>query len=77
MTNEGAGCEETEVSINERKGQSGGVFQAEGRAEAQNSTCDCVLVVGGEKMNGKGGAAATDFVATMLHPEAEYAYGLT
>ena len=39
--------------------------------------CDCVLVVGGEKMNGKGGAAATDFVSTMLHPEAEYAYGLT
>lgn len=39
--------------------------------------CDCVLVIGGEKMNGKGGAAATDFVATMLHPEAEYAYGLT
>ena len=45
LTNEGAGCEETEVSINERKGQSGGVFQAEGRAEAQNTTCDCVLVV--------------------------------
>lgn len=39
--------------------------------------CDCVLVVGGEKMNGRGGAAATDFVATMLHPDAEYAYGLT
>ena len=39
--------------------------------------CDRVLVIGGEKMNGRGGAAATDFVATMLHPEAEYAYGLT
>ena len=39
--------------------------------------CDCVLVVGGEKMNARGGKAATDFVATMLHPEAEYAYGLT
>ena len=39
--------------------------------------CDCVLVVGGEKMNGRGGAAATDFVSTMLHPEAEYVYGLT
>lgn len=39
--------------------------------------CDCVLVIGGEKMNGRGGAAATDFVATMLHPDAEYAYGLT
>ena len=39
--------------------------------------CDRVLVVGGEKMNGRGGAAATDFVATMLHPEAEYNCGLT
>ena len=39
--------------------------------------CDRVLVVGGEKMNVRGGAAATDFVATMLHPEAEYNYGLT
>ena len=28
-------------------------------------------------MNGRGGAAATDFVATMLHPEAEYNCGLT
>lgn len=37
--------------------------------------CDCVLVIGGEKMGV--GKSATDFVATMLHPEAEYAYGLT
>lgn len=39
--------------------------------------CDCVLVVGGEKMSQGGGKAATDFVSTMLHPEAEYPYGLT
>lgn len=39
--------------------------------------CDCVLVVGGEKMSTGGGKAATDFVSTMLHPEAEYPYGLT
>ena len=37
--------------------------------------CDRVLVIGGEKMGT--GKSATDFVATMLHPEAEYAYGLT
>lgn len=39
--------------------------------------CDGVLVVGGEKMSQGGGKAATDFVSTMLHPEAEYPYGLT
>ena len=37
--------------------------------------CDRVLVIGGEKMGV--GKSAADFVATMLHPEAEYAYGLT
>lgn len=39
--------------------------------------CDVVLVVGGEKMRVLSGWEATDFVATMSHPEAEYAYGLT
>ncbi|CAA7600952.1 Thiolase, C-terminal [Acididesulfobacillus acetoxydans] len=39
--------------------------------------CDVVLVVGGERMRVLSGWEATDFVATMLHPEAEYAYGLT
>lgn len=40
-----------------------------------SGVCDCVLVIGGEKMGV--GKSATDFVATMLHPDAEYAYGLT
>jgi acetyl-CoA C-acetyltransferase len=39
--------------------------------------CDAVLVVGGEMMRVVSGWEGTDFVATMLHPEAEYDYGLT
>jgi acetyl-CoA C-acetyltransferase len=38
---------------------------------------DCVLVVGGERMRGVTGWRATDFVATLTHPEAEYPYGIT
>jgi acetyl-CoA C-acetyltransferase len=38
---------------------------------------DIVLVVGGEKMREVVGWKATDFVATMTHPEAEYPYGVT
>ena len=39
--------------------------------------CDCVLVIGGEAMREVSGWEGTDFVATMLHPVAEYTYGLT
>ena len=38
---------------------------------------DTVLVVGGEKMREVTGWRATDFVATMTHPTAEYVYGTT
>jgi acetyl-CoA C-acetyltransferase len=38
---------------------------------------DVVLVVGGERMREVTGWKATDFVATLSHPDAEYAYGLT
>lgn len=38
---------------------------------------DVVLVTGGEIMRSVSGWEATDFVATLLHPEAEYNYGLT
>jgi acetyl-CoA C-acetyltransferase len=38
---------------------------------------DTVLVVGGEKMHQVSGRRATDFVATMTHPLAEYPYGIT
>lgn len=39
--------------------------------------CDCVLVIGGEAMREVTGWEGTDFVATMLHPIAEYKYGAT
>lgn len=38
---------------------------------------DIVLVAGGEKMREVTGWRATDFVATMTHPEVEYPYGIT
>jgi acetyl-CoA C-acetyltransferase len=38
---------------------------------------DLVLVVGGEKMREVTGWRATDFVASMTHPSAEYPYGVT
>jgi|SRR5208283_2709977 len=38
---------------------------------------DVVMVVGGETMRKVTGWLATDFVATLLHPEAEYNMGLT
>lgn len=38
---------------------------------------DLVLVVGGEKMREVTGWRATDFVASMTHPAAEYPYGIT
>ena len=38
---------------------------------------DVVLVVGGEKMRDVSGWRATDFVASMTHPTAEYIYGNT
>jgi acetyl-CoA C-acetyltransferase len=38
---------------------------------------DIVLVAGGEKMREVIGPKATDIVACMTHPEAEYIYGLT
>jgi acetyl-CoA C-acetyltransferase len=38
---------------------------------------DYVLVVGGEKMREVTGWRATDFVATLTHPQAEYPYGIT
>jgi acetyl-CoA C-acetyltransferase len=38
---------------------------------------DIVLVVGGEKMREVTGWRATDFIASMTHPYAEYVYGIT
>jgi acetyl-CoA C-acetyltransferase len=38
---------------------------------------DVALVAGGEKMRAVTGWEATDFVATLTHPHAEYIYGVT
>ena len=38
---------------------------------------DIVMITGGEKMRVAPGPVVTDFIATMAHPEAEYAHGIT
>lgn len=38
---------------------------------------DVVMVTGGELMRAVTGWVATDFVASLLHPQAEYSYGMT
>ncbi len=48
-----------------------------GMMAIKSGMVDCVLVTGGELMRAVSGWEGTDFVATMLHTEAEYAYGLT
>jgi len=48
-----------------------------GYAAITSGLCDCALVIGGEAMREVSGWEGTDFVATMLHPEGEYRYGLT
>lgn len=56
---------------------SGGSAIKLGYMAIASGMCDVVLVVGGEMMRVISGWEGTDFVATMLHPEAEYNYGLT
>lgn len=48
-----------------------------GYAAIAAGLADVVMVTGGEVMRAVTGWKATDFVATLLHPEAEYNYGLT
>jgi acetyl-CoA C-acetyltransferase len=56
---------------------SGGSAVKNGLLAVASGYYDYVLVVGGEKMREVTGWRATDFVATMTHPEAEYVYGVT
>jgi acetyl-CoA C-acetyltransferase len=56
---------------------SGGSAVKNGLLAVASGYYDFVLVVGGEKMREVTGWRATDFVATMTHPEAEYPYGIT
>jgi acetyl-CoA C-acetyltransferase len=56
---------------------SGGSAVKIGTYAVASGAVDAVLVVGGEKMRSVTGWEATDFVATLSHPEAEYIYGVT
>jgi len=56
---------------------SGGSALKNGILAVASGYYDWVLVVGGEKMTGVIGPKATDTVATMTHPQAEYIYGAT
>lgn len=42
-----------------------------------SGVANCVLVIGAEGMRAVTGWEGTDFVATMLHPDGEYKYGIT
>jgi acetyl-CoA C-acetyltransferase len=56
---------------------SGGSAIKNGLLAVASGYYDLVLVAGGEKMREVTGWRATDFVATMTHPQAEYPYGIT
>jgi len=56
---------------------SGGSALKNGVLAVASGYYDMVLVAGGEKMRDVIGARATDIVATMTHPQAEYIYGTT
>ena len=56
---------------------SGGSAVKNGLLAVASGYYDMVLVVGGEKMRELTGWRATDFVAMMTHPTAEYPYGIT
>jgi acetyl-CoA C-acetyltransferase len=56
---------------------SGGSALKNGILAIASGYYDLVLVVGGEKMREAVGPKATDIVATMTHPRAEYIYGAT
>ena len=56
---------------------SGGSAVKNGFLAVASGYCDAVLVIGGEKMREVIGPRATDIVACMTHPNAEYIYGIT
>lgn len=56
---------------------SGGSAVKNGVLAVASGYYDVVLVAGGEKMREVTGWRATDFVATLTHPQVEYPYGIT
>jgi acetyl-CoA C-acetyltransferase len=71
------GLEPAMAELVENGPASGGSAIKMGYAMIASGLADVVMVTGGEVMRSVPGWEATDFVATLLHPEAEYDYGLT
>ena len=71
------GLEPAMAELVENGPASGGSAVKMGYATVASGLADVVMVTGGEVMRAVPGWEGTDFVATLLHPEAEYNYGLT
>lgn len=71
------GLEPAMAELVENGPASGGSTIKIGFMAIASGLVDVVMVTGGEVMRGVTGWEATDFMATLLHPEAEYNYGLT
>lgn len=56
---------------------SGASALKQGYIAVASGMCDVVLVTGAERMRAVNNLEATDFVATLTHPYAEYIYGVT
>jgi acetyl-CoA C-acetyltransferase len=56
---------------------SGAAAIREGFMAVASGVCDVVMVTGAERMREVNNLEATDFVATLTHPIAEYIYGVT
>ncbi len=67
----------TPAELVENGPASGGSAAKIGAYAVGSGAVDVALVVGGEKMRAVTGWEATDFVATLSHPQAEYIYGVT
>jgi acetyl-CoA C-acetyltransferase len=71
------GLEPAMAELVENGPASGGSAIKMGYMAIASGLVDVVMVTGGEVMRAVPGWEGTDFVATLLHPEAEYNYGLT
>ena len=71
------GLEPAMAELVENGPASGGSAVKMGYAAVASGLADVVMVTGGEVMRSVPGWEGTDFVATLLHPDAEYNYGLT
>ena len=65
------------ASLIENGPASGAAAIREGFMAVASGVCDVVMVTGAERMREVNNLEATDFVATLTHPIAEYIYGVT